>query len=164
MRDPRTGSTDPAHGDLMNRARSLDPVAQRLQVAIDCQDPERLAEFWASVLDYQVGEPPVGYASWTEHALDQAEEPGEFWIKIQDPDRLGPTLLFHRVPEPKTVKNRIHLDVKAPASSADDRGDQVQAFIERIVNWGGTKVRDVTDDAGYFAVMNDPEGNEFCVG
>ena len=139
-------------------------MAQRIQVAIDCQDPERLAGFWASVLGYEVAPPPVGYASWAEHALDQAQQPGEFWIKIRDPEGQGPTLLFHRVPEVKMVKNRVHLDVKAPAPTADDRAAQVQTFIGRVVEWGGTKVREVTDDAGYFAVMNDPEGNEFCVG
>jgi hypothetical protein len=138
-------------------------VAQRIQVAIDWQEPERLAGFWASVLDYEVADPPAGYASWVEHALDQAEELGEFWIKIRDPEGLGPTLLFHRVPEPKMSKNRLHLDVRAPAGSPDDRPAQVQAFIERVIGWGGTRVRDVTDDAGYFAVMRDPEGNEFCI-
>ena len=139
-------------------------MAQRVQVAIDCHDPERLAAFWASVLDYEQADPPAGYTTWAEHALDQAQEPGEFWIKIRDPDERGPTLLFHSVAEPKTVKNRVHLDVKAPVSGAGDRGKQVQAFIDRVIGWGGTKVRDVTDDAGYFAVMYDPEGNEFCIG
>ena len=132
-------------------------------MAVDCQEPERLARFWASVLDYEVADPPDGYASWAEHALDQAEEPGEFWIRIRDPEGLGPTLLFHRVPEPKVGKNRLHLDVRAPSPGPDDRAAQVQEFIERVVGWGGSRVRDVTDDGGYFAVMTDPEGNEFCI-
>lgn len=138
-------------------------MAQRVQVAIDCNEPERLAAFWASVLDYEVADPPSGYATWTEHAADQAEEAGEFWIRIRDPDGNGPTLLFHRVPEPKTIKNRVHLDVRAPSAGADHHGEELQAFIARVIGWGGSKVRDVVDDAGYFAVMQDPEGNEFCV-
>ena len=97
-------------------------------------------------------------------ARAQGEEPGEAWIKIADPNDRGPTILFHRVPEAKVVKNRVHLDIRAPDDGPDDRRQQVDAFIERIVGLGGSKIRDVIDDAGYFAVMHDPEGNEFCVG
>jgi hypothetical protein len=139
-------------------------MAQRIQVAVDCDDPYGLAEFWTAVLDYEPMEPPDGYASWADHARAQAEEPGEAWVKIADPVRRGPTLLFHRVPEAKVVKNRVHLDVRAPDDGPGDRQQQLDAFIGRIVGLGGSKVRDVTDDAGYFAVMRDPEGNEFCVG
>ena len=139
-------------------------MAQRLQVAIDCDDPYRLSEFWAAVLGYELMEPPDGYATWADHALAQAEEPGEAWVKIGDPEGHGPTLLFHRVPEAKVVKNRVHLDVKAPDDGPGDRQQQVDAFIDRVVELGGSKLRDVTDDAGYFAVMQDPEGNEFCIG
>jgi hypothetical protein len=139
-------------------------MAQRIQVAIDCDDPYRLAEFWARVLGYEMMEPPDGFASWAEHARAQAEEPGEAWVKIVDSDRREPTLLFHRVPEAKVVKNRVHLDVRAPDEGPGDRQEQVDSFVERIVALGGSKIRDVVDDAGYFAVMHDPEGNEFCVG
>ena|SRR5437870_3228106 len=139
-------------------------MAQRIQVAIDCDDPDLLAEFWTAVLGYEPMDPPDGYASWAEHARAQAEEPGEAWVKIADPDGRGPTLLFHRVPEAKVVKNRVHLDVRAPDHGPGHRRRQVDAFIERIVGLGGCKIRDVIDDAGYFAVMHDPEGNEFCVG
>ena len=117
----------------------------------------------AQVLGYDVAPPPAGYDSWAEHNLAQAEEPGEAWVKIVDPSGSGPTLLFHRVPEPKTVKNRVHLDVKAPGHEPG-RHQQVAAFIATVIACGGTKVRDVVDDAGYFAVMQDPENNEFCIG
>ena len=139
-------------------------MALRIQVAIDCDDPDRLAAFWAAVLGYALMGPPDGYASWAEHARAQAEEPGEAWMKIGDPDHHGPTLLFHRVPEAKIVKNRVHLDIRAPDDGPGDRRQQVNTFLERIVGLGGSKIRDVTDDAGYFAVMQDPEDNEFCVG
>lgn len=137
-------------------------MAQRIQVAIDCDNPDRLAAFWAAVLGYELMEPPDGSASWAEYSRAQAEEPGEAWVKIANPDRRGPTLLFHRVPEAKIVKNRVHLDVSAPDHGPGDRQQQVEAFIERIIGLGGSKIRDVIDDAGYFAVMQDPEGNEFC--
>jgi hypothetical protein len=139
-------------------------MAQRVQVAIDCHDPDRLAAFWAATLGYELMRPPDGYDSWAEHSRAHAEEPDEGWTKIVDPDRRGPTLLFHRVREGKVVKNRVHLDVRAPDEGPGDRQQQVDAFIESVIGLGATKLRDVTDDAGYFAVMQDPEGNEFCIG
>lgn len=138
-------------------------MAQRIQIAIDCVDPDRLAAFWAPELGYEQMAPPDGYASWAEHNRAQAEEPDEAWIKVADPDGRGPTLLFHRVPEAKIVKNRVHLDVKASNEPPGDRQHQVDVFIEKIVALGGSRIRDVSDDAGFFAVMEDPEGNEFCV-
>jgi catechol 2,3-dioxygenase-like lactoylglutathione lyase family enzyme len=139
-------------------------VAQRVQIAIDCQDPDRLAAFWVRVLGYELANPPAGYESWAEYSREQAEEPEEAWIKIVDSGGSGPTLVFHRVPEPKTVKNRVHLDVRAPDDRPGSRQQQVAEFIANVVSWGGSKIRDVIDDAGYFAVMRDPEGNEFCTG
>ena len=61
-------------------------MAQRIQVAIDCQDPDRLAAFWVSVLDYEVDDPPRGYSTWAELSLAEAGEPEEAWIKIRDPE------------------------------------------------------------------------------
>jgi catechol 2,3-dioxygenase-like lactoylglutathione lyase family enzyme len=144
--------------------RILGFVAQRVQVAIDCHDPDRLAAFWAAILGYELMEPPDGSSSWAEHSRAQAEEPGEGWIKVVDPDRGGPTVLFHRVREAKVVKNRVHLDVRAPDEGTGSRRQQVDTFVARVVELGASKVREVTDDAGYFAVMQDPEGNEFCIG
>lgn len=139
-------------------------MAQRINVAIDCRDPDRLAAFWMPVLDYELADPPSGHTTWAELSLSEAKVPGEAWIKLRDPEGRGPTLLFHRVPEAKTFKNRVHLDVRAPDAGTDDRPTEVNTFIARVVGLGGSKVRDVVDDAGYFAVMQDPEGNEFCVG
>ena len=116
------------------------------------------------MLGYDVAPAPAEYSSWAEHNRAQAEEPGEAWIKIADPTGSGPTVLFHRVPEPKRIKNRVHLDVRAPDGGPGSRRQQVEAFVASVVAWGGSKLRDVTDDAGYFAVMQDPEGNEFCTG
>ena len=70
-------------------------MAKPMQIAPDCSDPTKLAEFWASALDYQVA-----------RASDDGER-----VWLSDPERKSPSLLLHRVPEPKTVKNRLHLDV-----------------------------------------------------
>jgi len=137
-------------------------VAQRIQVGIDCRDPFQLAEFWTAVLDYRRLDAPGG-ETWEEHSRTNAEEPGEAWCKIGDPDGVGPTLLFHRTPDPTPGKNRIHLDVRAPQGPGDAM-DRVNTFAERVAELGGRKVRAVTDDAGHFVVMADPEENVFCIG
>jgi hypothetical protein len=125
-------------------------MGRRLQVAIDCDDPDRLASFWIEALEYRrVGPPPSGD-----------------WSQIADPDGAGPTILFHRVPEPKVVKNRVHIDYRVrPAGSSDDVArPYIEAEIQRLVALGATHVRTDRDVDDYYAVMQDPEGNEFCIG
>ena len=105
------------------------------EVVIDCADPGPLAQFWAEVLG---GTPVRRTDDW--HYLDP---PG--WTRIA----------FQRVPEGKTVKNRVHLDVEV----ADIAEATVQA--EAL---GATRVGEVhADTAGSFQVLLDPEGNEWCV-
>ncbi len=88
-------------------------MATGIQVAMDCADPDGLARFWATALGYKLEDPPEGYTSWpkwlTAHSI-----PEEEWNSasaIVDPDGKGPRLWFQRVPEPKTVKNRVHMDL-----------------------------------------------------
>jgi hypothetical protein len=88
-------------------------VARGIQVVFDANDPERLAGFWASALGYVAQPPPEGFASWDDWARD-AGIPEENWNDARalvDPDGAGPRLFFQRVPEAKTAKNRVHLDV-----------------------------------------------------
>jgi hypothetical protein len=140
-------------------------MARRLQVAIDCDDPDRLATFWAAVLDYEVSAAPNGHSSWSEFSRSVATQPGEAWSKVVDADGTAPPLLFHRVPETKVVKNRVHLDVRvAPGLSKEVSRELVDAEAQRLVTLGGTHVRTDEDATDYYAVMQDPEGNEFCVG
>jgi hypothetical protein len=140
-------------------------MARQLQVAIDCDDPDRLSMFWAAVLDYRLSAAPDGRASWAEYSRLVATQPGEAWSKIVDPDATGPALLFHRVAEPKVVKNRVHLDVRiSPGEASETRRERVDAEARRLVSLGATHVRTDDDESDYYAVMQDPEGNEFCVG
>ena len=137
-------------------------MRRRLQVAIDCFDATRLAAFWIEVLGYRQSAPP-GHESWSAFSAAEAHEPGESWHRIEDPDGVGPTLLFHRVPEQKAVKNRLHLDIFLVDNSSPDHRDAVIAEAVRLVDLGASRVRNVDADDDFYIVMQDPEGNEFCI-
>jgi hypothetical protein len=136
-------------------------LAQRVQISIDCHDVVKLADFWAAVLGYVV---EGGHEPWAAHSRAAATYPEEAWVRIADPDGAGPSLMFHSVPEPKVVKNRVHLDVRAPSSSTGGPQEWLKAFVASIVALGGRQIRVVQDESDRFAVMQDAEGNEFCVG
>ncbi|WP_199551996.1 VOC family protein [Streptomyces sp. N35] len=108
-------------------------------VAIDCADAYALARFWSEVTGHPVG-PETG--------------PGDHETQVLLPE--GPVLYFNQVPEPKTVKNRIHLCLR-PSSSREPE-------IDRLLELGATWVGDHRQpDGSGWAVLADPEGNEFCV-
>jgi hypothetical protein len=141
-------------------------MSKRVQIAIDCADPARLAAFWADVLGYNPEPPPGGHESWAAFSRTVATVAGEGWNVITDPDGVGPRLLFHSVPEAKTVKNRLHLDVFAAGDRlpVEQSRPLVDAEVARLVGLGAAHVRTDEDERDYYAVMQDPEGNEFCVG
>ncbi|MEU0086311.1 VOC family protein [Streptomyces sp. NPDC006274] len=104
------------------------------ELVLDCHDPARLARFWAALLG---GDP-----------VDRSDD----WSYIDPPEFVR--LAFQRVPEGKSVKNRLHLDL--------DAGD-VDAAADEAVGLGAVRLGAVvTDDHGRFQVLRDPEGNEFC--
>src|SRR5579872_5131351 len=88
----------------------------RFQVTFDCADPDKLATFWAAALGYKLQEPPTGFDTW-EAFLDSIGVPPEDRDKasaIVDPGETLPRIYFQKVPEPKTTKNRLHLDLNMP--------------------------------------------------
>jgi catechol 2,3-dioxygenase-like lactoylglutathione lyase family enzyme len=146
-------------------------VATQIQVTIDCADPGRLARFWADALGYRLEQPPDGFASWQDYWVSRGLPPEEVedgYDSIVDPDGVRPRIWFQPVPEPKVVKNRVHLDLdvgggrKAPL---EDRRRRIDAEVERLVAAGATVFRVLSEDGvDYYAVvMQDPEGNEFCL-
>ncbi len=132
----------------------------RLQITFDCLDPARAGTFWAAALGY----PAPDVEGWHDFLRSQgrAEEDLNATFAIEDPAGVRPRMFFQRVPEPKSVKNRVHLDLAAPATASSDRAEGIDAFAERLTALGGTRLRAVKE-GGYFVVMADPEGNEFCV-
>ena len=138
-----------------------------VQVSFDADDAPRLAEFWAVALDYVVQPPPKGFDSWEDWAIanDIPRETWDTFRAVVDPAGKGPRLLMQQVPEGKTAKNRMHLDVNVGADIADptDRANKVDAHVERLVAAGGTVVTEKVESGQRWIVMQDPEGNEFCV-
>lgn len=141
-------------------------MATGVQIVLDCADPARLAEFWAAALGYQVQPPPDGHDSWDSAlaAWGVPESERNSASAVTDPDGTGPRIYFQRVPEPKTGKNRVHLDVNAGAGHPqEERRAVVEAEVNRLAGLGGTVLRVQEDWKGWCIVMQDPEGNEFCV-
>ncbi|WP_326604368.1 VOC family protein [Streptomyces sp. NBC_01799] len=144
-------------------------MSTRWTVTLDCAQPARLAEFWALALGYVPKPPPAGFGSWEEwfahHGIPEEEwDDGAY---LSDPDGVGPTLSFLKVPEPKVAKNRVHLDVQAGGGREtpwEVRWPRVTEAVARLTAAGATVVREHEMDGRPDHVeMADPEGNEFCV-
>lgn len=116
---------------------------KQFQVTFDCAEPERVARFWSEVLGY--------------------EHRGGACV---DPSGKGPRLLFLRVPEGKVVKNRVHLDVRVGTGLVgDERVAVLESECARLVTLGAARVRLLRADGVNESclVMQDVEGNEFCL-
>lgn len=135
-----------------------------IQVAFDAVDPHRLARFWAEALEYVVEDHTgvvrqllaVGHLREDEAVVD-----GDHWAfrdvaTCVDPHGVGPRLFFQRVPEPKTAKNRVHLDLQVGA-------DVAPAEVRRLVALGATVAWKTADRGPVTTTLRDPEGNELCV-
>ncbi len=120
---------------------------KQIQVTFDCADPLHLARFWAEALGYRA-----------EYDDDDGSAAAE------DPTGTGPRLYFQRVPEGKVVKNRLHLDVRVGTGLV---GEEKLAALEdecaRLIPLGATRVRLLYDGTNACIVMQDLEGNEFCL-
>ncbi|MGI9529329.1 MAG: VOC family protein [Acidimicrobiia bacterium] len=141
-------------------------MATPIQIVFDCADPANLAEFWATALGYATQPPPPGFASWEAWAVDVGI-PEERWndaAAVVDPDDAGPRLFFQKVPEGKTTKNRLHLDIGVGKDiEPEHRSKVVETEADRLVAAGASVVRHQEQRNEFWIVMQDPEGNEFCV-
>ncbi|MEA2556204.1 MAG: hypothetical protein QOI60_1535 [Actinomycetota bacterium] len=143
-------------------------MAHSVQVVIDAHDPDELSGFWAAALGYVKEPPPGGFGSW-EDFLRQMGVPEADWNSrgaVVDPEGVGPRLFFQMVPEPKTVKNRVHLDIRTgtgPDAEAGLRRTRIDAKVQELLALGATLFREVEEMGEYWVVLQDPEGNEFCV-
>jgi hypothetical protein len=108
-----------------------------LGISFDARDATQLAHFWAQALNRTVN------AGATKDFAS---------IGTDTDSGLGPVLMFHKVPEGKTVKNRVHLDL---------RGVDVQAEADRLIRLGAQEIRSLAENNNRWISLRDPEGNEF---
>lgn len=140
----------------------------RFQVTFDCADPAVVAAFWAALLGYEMEPPPEGYASWPDF-LAAIGVPESEWNRanaISDPTKERPRIFFQRVPEPKTVKNRVHVDVNVgggPEVPIEERRGVVDEAVARATALGARTLWTTEGDNEYCVTMADPEGNEYCL-
>ena len=143
------------------------PPVKQVQITFDCAEPERVARFWCEVLGYVIPPPPQGFATWDEFDRSLPPEHQGSAFACVDPTGVGPRLFFQRVPEGKTAKNRVHLDLRAaPGLEGEERMAALEAECERLVALGATRVErhePAPPMAAGHIVMTDPEGNEFCL-
>jgi hypothetical protein len=139
---------------------------KRFQVTFDCAQPERVARFWCEVLGYVPPPPPEGFATWDAYNRAQPPEDRDTWFACSDPSGVGPRLYFQRVPEGKAVKNRLHLDVRVGTGLVgEERLATLEAECARLIALGAARVRLLAadEDNESCIVMQDVEGNEFCL-
>lgn len=126
-------------------------MAELIDIVIDCEHPASLARFWAAVLDgYEVA--PYDQAELDRLAslgITDTEDDPTVLVVASGP---GPRLFFQQVPEHKSTKNRVHLDVRA---------DDMAAEQQRLIGLGASAA--AVQPRPTFIVMHDPEGNEFCI-
>ena len=145
------------------------------QLTVDCADTSRLVAFWCEALGYVPEPAPDGWDSWLAYWRaagipdDELEGAEAGSGAIVDPEGVRPRIWFQEVPEPKSGKNRLHLDVRhTPGREAMEyaaRRASIEAEVERLVGLGASiAYRNAPEGADYYAVtLRDPEGNEFCV-
>jgi hypothetical protein len=143
-------------------------VVVRIQVVVDAREPAALAGFWAEALGYVTEPPPAGFADWEEF-LRSVGVPEADWGRYAaavDPGGSGPRLLFQKVPEGKVVKNRVHLDLSVSGGREAPREARRSAIAQaaaRLESLGAKVLGPMEEPGSYWVVMQDPEGNEFCL-
>ncbi|WP_411071375.1 VOC family protein [Streptomyces sp. cmx-4-25] len=148
------------------------------KLVVDATDPHAQAAFWAAALRYReedhsalvrrllgTGAVPDGVTTTVHEGTEDERLGWRDLAAVRHPDEpydedtgagLGHRILFQRVPEAKTVKNRVHLDLHAEAGARDEE-------VARLVALGATVLHEVNEPSGSWVVMADPERNEFCV-
>ncbi|MGD9705193.1 MAG: VOC family protein [Acidimicrobiia bacterium] len=139
-------------------------MTTNVQIALDCANPHRMADFWAGALHCEVERNDDAIRSLLEAGVateaDVMElDGGLVWREAaacEDPTGRLPRMYFQLVPEPKSVKNRVHLDIHVGADERD-------AEVERLLALGATRLYEGHQGPHSWITMADPEGNEFCV-
>lgn len=145
-------------------------MAYDLHLVFDCADVDLVSRFWLVALEGYTypgcppddpARPPTGFATWEEWADAQGIPEDQRYLARTIVDSTGkrPDIFFNAVPEPKTVKNRVHLDIAVSRTvPAEESEARKEAEAERLIAAGATLV-----SRTHLLVLRDPEGNEFCI-
>jgi len=134
------------------------------QVVIDSNDPHRIARFWANALGMEVEDHhdqvvamlEAGHATEKDTVTVDGRKAWKEGAALRDPHGHRPRILFQLVPEPKTVKNRVHLDLRVGEESRE-------ATVEELIVAGARRLWEGAQGPFTWVTLADPEGNEFCV-
>ena len=151
-------------------------MSLRYQLVIDCRDPSAQVRFWAPALGYRPKPPPDGHPTWNDWYRsvgipdDELDLTGDGTDRLEDPDGNGADIWFQPVPETKSLKNRLHLDlhvdwVDGAKRPYDQRRPLIEAKTAELVAAGATVLwRNDEPEWNRFSVtLADREGNEFCL-
>jgi len=144
------------------------------QLTIDCWEPQVLVPFWVQLLGYVPAPAPDGHDNWNDWYRSLGVPAQELDLesdgtdRIVDPHGRGPRIWFQWVPEEKSIKNRLHIDVFVGGGRDDPidvRRDRVEARVVELEALGAGVVErhDEPLEGHYHVIMADPEGNEFCL-
>ncbi|MGW7316056.1 VOC family protein [Streptomyces sp. NPDC054854] len=142
-------------------------MAYTFQVTIDSTDPHPLADWWAEALGWEVepsdeqfirGVIAAGHATEEDTTTHRGTLVWKLGAAIRHPEgpEHAPRVLFQLVPEPKTVKNRVHLDVRIGE-------DDPKSVVERLLAMGATHLHEGNQGPFRWTTLADPEGNELCI-
>lgn len=142
-------------------------MGRTVQITFDAAEPHTLVAWWADLLGYRVEDHhdrvvellAAGHLSDSDVVVLDGRKAFADAATAIDPDGAGPRLYVQRVPEPKTAKNRVHLDVRTGSAGPEE----LDAEVERLLERGGSLVEWGNQPGHRSAVMRDPEGNEFCL-
>lgn len=134
-----------------------------VELTLDCADAERMAGFWKSAVGYIDEPPPAPFATRAEWLASLGERVGRriggAWLV--DPAGVAPRLSLLEVPEPKTAKNRLHMDLRVSGDGTpDQKWHQIRTEAQRLVALGAAVLAEYPR---HHVVLADPEGNEFCI-
>jgi Glyoxalase-like domain len=135
-------------------------------LVFDCTDPERVGRFWAAALGYVERPAPEGYDSWKAYDAEHGVPEGQAGYAIVDPDGVGRRSSSSRFPSPRSSRNRLHIDIKVSGDGTlplSERCQRIEARVAPLVSLGARMQRRSENPDDYFVVMQDPEGNEFCL-